>query len=106
MTETRISKYIINNQTVKIMSKKVIYQLIIAVVGLLVGVGTYFNHHAEATTIAIAGVAVIYSAIIFCLAETARYGIFREAEDKFSWRNVLLGVGACVAGSLLTAALV
>lgn len=88
-----------------------IYKVILSVVALLIGVGAYFNHRAEATPAYIALTSFIYGVVLFVPTEFVRYNFFAKKKgedgvtDGFSWLHVALGVAGMVAGTLLAAVL-
>ena len=93
------------------MKKEMIYKVILSVVALLIGVGAYFNHRAEAAPAYIALTSFIYGVVLFVPTEFVRYNFFAKKKgedgvtDSFRWLHVVLGVAGMIAGTLLSAVL-
>lgn len=84
------------------MKKDLIFKLIVAVLGIAIGVGCYFNYRAEASVAGIAGMALVTSIFTYAFIEAARIVI---VETKFNWRYPVAGIGISVLASLLCALL-
>lgn len=84
------------------MKKDLIFKLIVAVLGIAIGTGCYFNYRAEASVAGIAGMALVTSIFVQGFIEAARMVI---AEAKFDWRYPVAGVGVAVLAALVCAIL-
>ena len=84
------------------MKKDLIFKLIVAVLGIAIGVGCYFNYRAEANVADIIGMSIVTSIFTQGFVEAARMVI---AEAKFDWRYPVAGVGVAVLAALVCAIL-
>lgn len=84
------------------MKKDLIFKLIVAMLGIAIGVGCYFNYRAEANVAGIAGMALVTSIFTQGFVEAARMVV---AEEKFDWRYPVAGVGVAVLAALVCAIL-
>lgn len=88
-----------------------IYKVILSIVALLIGVGAYFNHRAEAAPAYIALTSFIYGVVLFVPTEFVRYNFFAKKKgedgvtDCFRWLHVAVGIAGMIAGTLLATVL-
>ena len=84
------------------MKKDLIFKLIVAMLGIAIGVGCYFNYRAESNVAGIIGMSIVTSIFTQGFVEAARIVV---AEAKFNWRYPVAGIGISVLASLLCALL-